>query len=258
MDREICRRKLKDYLGANAPTNANAGLLMRRGMTHYQTGSSSSDAGKGRTEKQELIKRITTLNASDLYRAAFRRWKAATANGMRFTCFEAGLIGRLYIGVTRESALETSLTVHHAYGMPLIPGSALKGLARSIARERLTDHPDALTWLFGADTKADATEMAEAGSIIFHDAWWVPNGKPFVEEVVTPHHRDYYNLGSAAATDFDSPVPAPQIAAQGSFLFVLEGEPAWCEIARALLQSGLESSGIGGKRSSGYGYFDIS
>lgn len=252
MAHEVCRRSLKDYLGRNTPTSANAGLLLRRGMTGYDTAIQDGDSGKGGTEKQALIERIAALGPSPMYRAAYRRWQQATADGTRFNQFEAGLDGRLYIGVSRESALETGLTVNHAYGMPMIPGSALKGLARAVARERLADRVDVITWLFGADT---GDESPEAGGIVFHDAWWVPGDRPFVEEVVTPHHRDYYNLGKADATDFDSPVPAPQIAVQGRFLFVLEGDPAWSAFARALLQTGLEERGVGGKASSGYGFF---
>lgn len=261
MGHKVCRKHLENHLGnalstGNAPTTANAGLLLRRGMTQYDAAVEHDEGGKGGTEKQKLIERIAEIRLSRLYQSAFKRWKAATDDGMRFTAFEAALLGRLYIGVARESALETGLTVHHAYGMPLIPGSALKGLARAVARTQLVGRADAIAWLFGADTEDESAQ--EAGGIIFHDAWWVPDGKPFVEEVVTPHHRDYYALGKAHATDFDSPVPAPQIAVQGKFLFVLEGDPAWCSVARTLLQHGLGKRGIGGKTSSGYGYFDVS
>lgn len=254
MAHEVCRRVLSGRLGDRTPRTAHAGLLLRRGMTHFENGGNGGDPGKGGTAKRKLIERVARLDAPDLYRCAYARWQAATADTARFTRFEAALAGRLYIGVTRESALETGMTVHHAYGMPLIPGSAVKGLARSCARARLpSEHPDAVEWLFGPDSE-NGTEAA-SGGIVFHDAWWVPDGKPFAAEVVTPHHRGYYNLGKAPATDFDSPVPAPQLAAQGSFLFVLEGDPGWCAVASKLLESGLEELGIGGKRSSGYGSF---
>lgn len=255
MAHDVCRHRLVDDLRV-APSTANAGLLLRRGMTQYDAAVHDDAGGKGGTEKQTLIERIAGIGASPLYRSAFKRWRAAVADGARFTAFEAALIGRLYVGVARESALETGLTVHHAYGMPLIPGSALKGLARAVARTLLCERSDAIAWLFGADTQDEAAQ--EAGGIVFHDAWWVPDGKPFVEDVVTPHHRDYYAQGKAHATDFDSPVPAPQIAVQGKFLFVLESDPAWCAMARALLQHGLSERGIGAKTRSGYGYFDVS
>ena len=256
MAHDVCRQALKKHLGEAAfkGKSPNAGLLLRRGMTHYDGGKNKGDAGKGGSTKQQLIEHIAELTPSLLYRTAFRRWQQATSDATRFSAFDATLDGRLYIGVSRESALETGLTVHHAYGMPMIPGSALKGLARAVARARLGERDDAITWLFGADTHADD---AEAGGLVFHDAWWVPEGdaKPFVAEVVTPHHRDYYQGKGKPATDFDDPVPAPQIAVQGQFHFVLEGEPAWGTLACSLLKSAMAERGIGGKRSSGYGYF---
>ena len=145
--------------------------------------------------------------------------------------------------------------VSHAWGMPLIHGSALKGVVRAAASAWMAHRPEALTEIFGA---ADAEhEDAEAGLVVFHDAWWVPDGtKPFVSEVVTPHHRDYYSEGAAAATDFDDPVPAPQIAVRGRFLFVVEGPDGWRELAAQLLGLTLAARGVGGKTTSGYGLFE--
>jgi CRISPR-associated protein Cmr6 len=37
--------------------------------------------------------------------------------------------GRLIVGLGGDNVLETGLTLHHTYGVPLIPGNALKGLA---------------------------------------------------------------------------------------------------------------------------------
>jgi CRISPR-associated protein Cmr6 len=71
------------------------------------------------------------------------------------------------------------------------------------------------------------------------------------------HHPEYYKEGKQAATDFDSPIPAPQIAVQGSFYFVIEGDPAWSKLAKRLLEKGLSERGIGAKRSSGYGFFAV-
>lgn len=40
---------------------------------------------------------------------------------------------RLVVGLGSESTLETAITLHRNYGVPFIPGSALKGLARAYA-----------------------------------------------------------------------------------------------------------------------------
>lgn len=64
-------------------------------------------------------------------------------------------------------------------------------------------------------------------------------------------------MGGVEATDFDSPVPAPQIATSGKFYFVVEGPQAWAELARHLIQQALSNNGVGGKGSSGYGYLKV-
>jgi len=47
------------------------------------------------------------------------------------TCFDVSLDWRIVIGLGGESVLETDITLHHLYGIPFIPGSALKGLTRA-------------------------------------------------------------------------------------------------------------------------------
>ncbi len=41
---------------------------------------------------------------------------------------------RVIVGLGAESVLETSIRLHRIYGFPIIPGSALKGLARAYAK----------------------------------------------------------------------------------------------------------------------------
>ncbi len=233
-------------------TTANAGLMVRRGLREWpKSGDSDTVAG---TEKAELIQRITRITAPDGYRWAYGRWKTAT-QGDTFKSIDLDLIGRLYIGLTRDSALETGITVHHAWGMPLIPGSALKGISRQAARtsSTLKERQGVIDWMFGSE---DDTRP-ECGGVVFHDAWWDPDSgrKPFAAEIVTPHHSKYYNMGERHATDFDSPIPAPQIAAQGRFRFVVEGDKAWATLALSLLKVALQQHGVGGKTTSGYGLF---
>ena len=245
---QLCRNNIQALFN-RLPADAHAGLLLTKGLSDYPEGK---DAGK---KKQAQIEHIATLNAPDIYRAAFARWKAATS---QFAHTEAALIGRLYIGVTRDNALETGVTVSHTYGMPMIPGSAVKGMCRACAGDWLKNE-EATRYLFGNEPEETDEAEIEIGGLIFYDAWWIPEDgkKPFVPEVVTVHHQAYYgNEGKQPATDFDSPVPAPQIAVQGSFYFVIEGEPSWAKLALRLLENGLTQKGIGAKKSSGYGFFE--
>jgi CRISPR-associated protein Cmr6 len=47
--------------------------------------------------------------------------------------FRMGAAERIVVGLGAESVLEASIRLHRVYGFPIIPGSALKGLARSSA-----------------------------------------------------------------------------------------------------------------------------
>lgn len=152
--------------------------------------------------------------------------------------------------------------------MPYIPGSALKGLVRAKARGYAKGQGDekqfskVIDILFGTST--DAPE-ADAGYLIFHDAWWIPKqeggceDKPYVPEIVTVHAAEYYaNQGGEGTPhpDMESPNPNQQLAVQGSFYFVIEGVPQWAELGRKFLTIALEEEGIGGKVAAGYGYFE--
>lgn len=245
---QLCRNNLKPLLDSHR--NPHAGLLLARGMINWPV---DGEAGGG--AKRSLIDKAVGLNPSSLYLAALKRWQKATSQEGRFAQLQIDLVSRLYIGVTRENALESGVTTSHAYGMPMIPGSAVKGLCRATAK-RMKLGDQAMQFMFGADT--DSESEAEAGGLIFHDAWWVGKGneKPFVREIVTPHHQEYYvRQGENPATDFDSPIPANQIAVTGAFYFVIEGDRAWTGMTKRLLQMALSDTGIGGKRSSGYGFF---
>lgn len=59
-----------------------------------------------------------------------RRWKLTISDAARF---EVRSLGRLVVGLGGESVLETSLTLQFITGLPIIPGSALKGLCRHYA-----------------------------------------------------------------------------------------------------------------------------
>lgn len=248
---KLCRDALREAYEGNS-RDPNVGLLLRRGLLDWQ--EAGGEAHGGGEAKEKLLRRIADVSTPEIYKQAFSRWQRATADSGRFCSFTLDLVNRMYIGLNRDSALETGVTVQHTYGMPMIPGSAVKGLARSCFSNWLGSHRDAQRHLFGNDY--DAGEF-EAGGVVFHDAWWVPgNIKPFVKEIVTPHHGDYYGSeGKLDATDFDSPIPVPQLAVQGSFHFTIEGASGWRDVAAKVLKQGLTTRGIGGKRSSGYGFF---
>lgn len=66
----------------------------------------------------------------DLQSAVYARWQQATAGAVTF---RARNKGRLIVGMGGKGVLEVGITLHHVTGLPVIPGSALKGLTRTYA-----------------------------------------------------------------------------------------------------------------------------
>lgn len=174
--------------------------------------------------------------------------------------------------------LEAGLRLHHTYGLPVIPGSALKGLA---------SHYCARVW--GQPHRADAApdesrafrrqgpyhdllfgrtrdEEADAGAVVFHDAWITPQTTAdcLCLDVMTPHHQQWQGEDAPPPTDFDNPVPVNFLSVAGAFrVGVSWADPPehpqaknWTELAFTLLTEALKEWGIGGKTSSGYGRLD--
>jgi CRISPR-associated protein Cmr6 len=102
------------------------------------------------------------------------------------------------------------------------------------------------------------------GKIVIHDALFVPgsaNNKPFLADVLTVHHADYYQ-GKGRANDYESPNPVGFLSVRpgAQFLLAVElapGEPTtyepWVDFAQGLLLEALADWGIGSKTAAGYG-----
>ncbi|MDR0867220.1 MAG: type III-B CRISPR module RAMP protein Cmr6 [Planctomycetota bacterium] len=247
---ESCRKEIKDTADGD-----NAGLLLAR----YLVAQETSD----KVKRGKLFDRAcgATAKAKSVYEKAFDRWretleKSAVANRNNLMR-EFTVDGRLIIGLGGENILETGLTLHHTYGVPYIPGAALKGLCAHYAHSLGGDFAKE-----SAFHRAVFGDPTSAGRVQFHDAWIDPESAPncLVDDVMTPHHSKYYS-GEAAPTDFDSPVPVTFLAVTGKFLVVLTCDDTdtkrrenWIKAVWELLGAALKETGIGGKTNSGYGY----
>jgi CRISPR-associated protein Cmr6 len=70
---------------------------------------------------------LSNLAVSPDYACAFERWKASF-RGPADRAFELVLVSRLLVGHGNASTTDGGLTLHHTWGVPMVPGSALKGL----------------------------------------------------------------------------------------------------------------------------------
>jgi len=233
-------------LPSPAEMASNAGLVLASYL------EKTDDKGAG---KRDLLKQAIKAcdRAESLYKLAFDRWKAGTC-GANTASADLRVPGRLIVGLGGESVLETGITLHHTYGMPIVPGSALKGLAAHYCNRELgPENPDLLQG--GPHHHTIFGTSDDSGHVIFHDSWIFPGSKGLVMDVMTPHHGDYYSRKPGAApTDFDNPNPVSFLSVTGNFRVVVSCQNKdWADFALKLLKAALKDWGVGGKTNSGYG-----
>jgi len=244
---------------------------------------------------------------------------------------KARLMSRLMVNMS-GGVMENAGLCLDRYGLPYIPGSAVKGCARRMALQALHDWVHAgtealdsqdisvpcrasfakpaemlvaictvfgwveqdwgdqsdLAWACGSQRESIWPEaclmLSErfrwklpehrpwkklptfAGQVAFLPAF--PNVDPKIElDVLTPHHKKYYESKDpqAVATDTEEPIPVlfPVVKPQsdkGFFAFPLlplrQAEAALLDHAKLWLAQGLSIFGIGAKTNAGYGWFD--
>lgn len=255
---QSCRDVIKNiWRDGGTPIGTNADLLMDR----YLEWSVKDEKHKKARERLYQAIREAMSHSLETYQLAYA--KNCAANSISAPK-EEGFFkteGRMVIGLGGENVLETGLTLQHTFGTPLIPGSALKGLAAHYCDQVWgTSDPRFKLGEKHHETIFGTTE--DSGHIIFHDAWIVPDSlvdslKP---DVMTPHHGDYYSKkDSAAPSDFDDPNPISFLSIVGSFHVVVscdvqsEDGDNWAKLAFNMLTEALKEWGIGGKTNAGYG-----
>lgn len=198
--------------------------------------------------RQNLVREVAEIPVPEVYTRWFERWRGALEK-YGADCRVAEVVGRMAVGLGEDSVLETSVTLHHTFGVPYIPGSALKGLAASFARLHLGEFwrpgTTAYRTLFG-DTHI-------AGYVTFFDAMPLPGTKLLYPDVITVHHPKYYRGEEEPPADWDSPNPVPFLSATGRYLVALSGPAKWVEATFDVLAHAFIHLGIGAKTSSGYG-----
>lgn len=227
--------------------------------------------------KQTLVDEVSQIKVSNIYESFFNDiWKPSLEKYAP-QCIE--ITGRMIVGLGAESVLETSITLHRTYGVPFIPGSALKGLAASYAHRFMgedwkkvsKDKVTKETKKIGEAHRLMFGSQESAGYVIFHDALYVPNSyknkpkNPLETDILTVHHQKYYQGKDSQGNypppaDWDSPVPIPLLSAQGAYLLAVSAnsgdakfDEKMAKLAVEILELALRDEGIGAKTSSGYG-----
>ncbi len=203
---------------------------------------------------------------------------------------------RLVVGLGSSHVLETALTLHHIYGIPYIPSSALKGVCRAVAfwkiaekkgilhnegelkrlsenfYGKLTDDKEILPYqlLFGAqDFK---------GLLLFLDAYPEINSNDdiFELDIMNVHYKSYYE-GKTSPGDWENPTPIYFLTVKPGVEFhicVLFDEWRWEQIKdkepfskvdvkntinselEDIIKTALKEFGVGAKGRLGYGVLE--
>lgn len=258
------------------------GLLLQRYLCENATGEGGNPEEK-RAILQAAINATDHLAVRELYHTAYKRWKDELDGDTELTkSVILQTVGRLIVGLGTENVLETGIRLHHTYGMPILPGPALKGLASHYCdqvwgeRDKPTPSEDALK--FRGARKEDHVNKRPAepqgqyhrllfgatddgGCINFQDGWFVLDSEnaPLKLDVMTPHHPKWLD-GEVPPTDFDSPIPVPFLSVSGKFHVAVSWHGPtsdkalrWCDLVLDCLRDALFNWGIGGKTTSDYG-----
>lgn len=201
--------------------------------------------------------------------------------------FTLKLGARMMVNMAGGVLENAGLCLHRHYNCPVIPGSALKGIARHAAwcewkqlaeagkTAEATDQAEAIADVFGFPTGDNALDDAlggrskrdaNAGSIAFLPAWTV-GAAPLGIDIVNCHHPHYYQDkdGDMEAYDTENPVPNFFIAVESGalFRFALRHSNRQCHgdmetrlsVAEKYLRRALKDTGAGAKTAAGYGWF---
>lgn len=174
--------------------------------------------------------------------------------GIKLYCVDATVDWRLIVGLGSDHVQETNMTLHHIYGIPYIPGSAVKGVLRHWwLQEDFTNKED--NALKDENFLALFGGPKHRGKVQFLDAYPDSNVR-FATDIMNPHYPKYYG-GSEPPTDSQNPVPINFLTVEQTtfrFAFLAEDQKLLDKL-KMRFEAALELKGIGAKTAVGYGYF---
>lgn len=219
-----------------------------------------------------------------------RRFLAQFAQAFptRHAIIVAELESRMAINLSDGIIQNAGIALDRLFGLPYVPGSAVKGVCRHVALEeiRMAGTIQARAELFqlflivfgSSDNdflaKGDLAEFSgllerdaprdTKGSIDFLPAYPVNEAKITVD-LTTVHYPDYYRSGEVLALAKENPRPNPfPVVEKGiRFAFCMTANRMVADPNRPLaavkrwLEMALTVRGLGAKTASGYGWFSI-
>jgi CRISPR/Cas system CMR subunit Cmr6 (Cas7 group RAMP superfamily) len=258
----------------NAPRDANALEVLHRSAVLQVSEDGRTKLDDGWIRAWARASRLGQETRDDLpAQVAARRRAALRALAASGTVSVVTLVvrpmGAVVTGTGAGGIRNVGIDLHGTYGWPVLPGTALKGVAHSFARDETDIPADMIAAVFGtAPSGGDDGGTARAGAVTFLDTLPGPGGVAVDEHVLSPHTRGYRTGGNDDDQDADAgsgpkppgeyinPVPIPFLVLTGGVFHIhLVGPQPEVGQAAALLKEGLSEIGLGAKTTSGYGYF---
>lgn len=242
---------------------ANTGLIYDRYAAVWSPPPQCKPADSARVaffqEIREHLRNRRTEGESLLQQFHARRaalWDAIGAEPV-----EIALAAPLVSGLGMGHPLEAGFVWDRNLGVPYVPGTGLKGVARAWAEHWQGADESICRRIFGD------TADAGAGSIIFFSAF--PKRIPDLRlDVMNPHFAEYYEAPQKVApADWLSPRPLFFLTVATGTTFIAAVGPrathdagparsgSEMNTAIGLLRDALANIGVGAKTAVGYGYF---
>ncbi len=261
-------------LGARSAADLSSPTLILNRYSQAKPGKDGAEEKK--CGLQAAIKALE--NVKGVYENGFNEW-IRSFNGepykieLRLTWDQHR---RVIVGFGETNVLESGISLLQPYGVPYIPGSALKGLAAHYCGKAYGKQDERFK-IGGVVHNAIFGSTKETGAVLFHDAWLDPESVvgSLRRDVLTAHHQSYNINGKEAPSDFDSPNPVAFLSAAGTFKTFItlvdqcvdeKGKTTYpasnndnvsdivLKFAVRILREALENDGVGGKTNSNYGF----
>ncbi|MDE0084898.1 MAG: type III-B CRISPR module RAMP protein Cmr6 [Candidatus Poribacteria bacterium] len=194
------------------------------------------------------------------------------SRGIKLYCVDATVDWRLVVGLGSEDVQETSMTFHHIYGIPYIPGSAVKGVLRHWWLQVLKEDKNFLQQnpsFINSNDEIDESialkdpvflsifgSQEQRGEVQFLDAYPDPEKFHFAIDIMNPHYSDYYS-GKKPPTDNQRLALINFLTVEKTtfrFAFLTQNQQLLDKL-KDRFQEALELKGVGAKTAVGYGYF---
>mgnify|MGYP001773427370 CR=1 FL=1 len=230
----------------------------------------SKNLMKTKSEVFEKVRMFNKEKCNSILKQIHQRMRLTGAEEVKLKT-----ASRLVIGLGSTSVLEVSIKLHHIYGVPYIPSTAIKGILRAynILRavgfnlekykqlEREIDNLNVEEIEKTEKLKKDIVKLFGnqkfKGKLIVLDAY--PTTCPnFEEDIINVHFNNYYQNNKPPAENMNpNPIKFLTIAKGTEFIFYFLNKSSYKELTNHSIEEDLKQAtyylGLGAKSSLGYG-----